>query len=72
MEERALRGALASKVDRKDLERINQLKSNQLETDGLTDGINTLNKQMQHVISVVSETLRLGVVEGAKGTAARE
>jgi hypothetical protein len=52
---------LALKVDRKDLEKINELKSNKKDTEDLVDNINTLNKQVQHLILLLSESVKLSV-----------
>lgn len=39
MDQRAIKEVLSSKVDRSDLERLNELKSSKVETENLVDGI---------------------------------
>ena len=37
---------IASKVDRQDFEKMNQVKANKSDTENILDAINTLNKQI--------------------------
>lgn len=41
LDHRAIKEVLMSKVDRRDLERLNEIKSNKVETENLVDGIQT-------------------------------
>jgi hypothetical protein len=63
-DEKALQSVLALKVDKKDMERLNEIKSNKVDTENLIDSINTLNKQIQHVILILSEGLKLNIAKG--------
>jgi hypothetical protein len=43
-DEKALQAVLGLKVDKKDMEKLNEIKSNKVDTENLIDSINTLNK----------------------------
>ena len=63
-DQKALQQVLAIKVDKKDMEKMNELKSNKVDTENLIDGLNTLNKQIQHVILIQNEALKLNIAKG--------
>lgn len=44
LDSRAIKEVLALKVDRTDLVKLNEIKSNKKDTEDLVDSINTLNK----------------------------
>ena len=60
------------KIDRHDLEKLNEMKSNKVDVENMIDGINTLNKQVQHVILILNEAIKLNVMKGEDTKLAKE
>ena len=59
--DKALQNSLDSKVDKREFKEITALKADKLDNENMISGIVTLNKQVQSVIMILSESLSLNV-----------
>lgn len=72
LDERAFFEILSMKVDRMDFDRLNEQKSNKNETENMMDGVNVLNRQIQHLILILTEVLKMNIAQGAETKQQRE
>jgi|LauGreDrversion4_2_1035121.scaffolds.fasta_scaffold105308_1 hypothetical protein len=51
---------------------MNESKANKNETENMLDAISTLNRQVQHTVVILNETLQLNLAMGEEKRLARE
>lgn len=64
LDEQMIGSILAMKVDKVDFSKINEDKANKTELENQLDSINTLNKQMQHIVVLIIEMMKTNVLRG--------
>lgn len=60
------------KVDKDDLVKLHEIKANKIDTDGIQDSIGTLKQQIQHLVVMLNESIKLNLERGNDPTNAKE
>jgi hypothetical protein len=68
----SLSKVISMKADKDDLERLNTMKANKEETENMMDMIVTLNRQLQHTIVLLNESLKLNLIKANDTRQAKE
>lgn len=63
---------LSLKADQNDLEKINEMKTNKIDTENMMDLIIEMNRLLQHIIVLLNETLKINLIKANDTRQARE
>ena len=61
--ENGLLKVLSLKADQNDLEKINEIKTNKIDTENMMDLIIEINRLIQHIIVLMNETLKINLIK---------
>ena len=64
MDQDTLAMLLARKVDKQDAGKMYLEKANKVEQENVIDSVLTLNKQLQHMCSLLTETINMNLLKG--------
>ncbi len=61
-----MKAILSLKAEKRDIEKLNNLKANKTETEDLQDIIVTFNKQLSHLTMLFNESLKMNLIRGVE------